>query len=177
MKQNFIISHLLVMLLFTAILVPCMEVIAMNTMKLSSPGFTHNGVIPSKYTCDGADVNPALMIEAVPGEAKSLALIMDDPDAPRGTWVHWVVWNIDPKTTEIGENTVPSGAKQGMNDFRRKEYGGPCPPSGTHRYYFKVYALDAVLDLDERATKAKLEAAMKDHIIGRCELIGLYSRK
>ncbi len=149
----------------------------MSTMKISSPAFKHNEMIPSKFTCDGADVNPALMIEGVPAEAKTLALIVDDPDAPRGTWVHWVVWNIDPKTKEIKENSVPAGAKQGMTDFRQKNYGGPCPPPGTHRYFFKLYALDTVLDLGTNADKAKLEAAMKGHIIGQAELIGRYGRK
>lgn len=163
--------------LITITLTVFTEATAMNTMKVSSPAFKHNGNIPSKHTCDGADVSPALVIEGVPGEAKSLALIMDDPDAPRGTWVHWVVWNIDPKTSEMKENAVPSGARQGMNDFRRREYGGPCPPSGTHRYFFKVYAMDKILELDERTTKAKLESAMKNHIIDQTELIGLYTRK
>lgn len=149
----------------------------MGTLKISSPAFKHNEMIPAKFTCDGADVNPTLVIEGVPAEAKSLALIMDDPDAPRGTWVHWVVWNVNPKTREIKENTVPDGGKQGMNDFRKHDYGGPCPPSGTHRYFFKLYALDAALDLGPNATKAQLEAAMKGHIIVQAELIGRYARK
>lgn len=149
----------------------------MSTMKISSPAFKHNETIPSKYTCDGADVNPALVIERVPAEAKSLALIMDDPDAPRGTWVHWVVWNVNPKIKEITENTVPDGGKQGMNDFRKHDYGGPCPPSGTHRYFFKLYALDTILDIGPNTTKAQLESAMKNHIIAQTETIGLYKRK
>jgi Raf kinase inhibitor-like YbhB/YbcL family protein len=156
---------------------PITEAADMGTMKISSPAFKHNEMIPSKYTCDGADVNPALVIEGVPAEAKSLALIMDDPDAPRGTWVHWVVWNVNPKIREIKENTVPDGGKQGINDFRKHDYGGPCPPSGTHRYFFKLYALDATLDLGPNATKAQLESAMKGHIIARTEMIGLYTRK
>lgn len=149
----------------------------MSTMKISSPAFKHNEMIPAKYTCDGADVNPALAIENAPAEAKSLALIMDDPDAPRGTWVHWVVWNVNPKIREIKENTVPDGGKQGMNDFRKHDYGGPCPPSGTHRYFFKLYALDTILDIQPNATKAQLEGAMKGHIIARTEMVGLYTRK
>lgn len=149
----------------------------MSSLKISSPAFKHNSMIPAKFTCDGDDISPALIIEGVPEATKSLALIVDDPDAPRGTWVHWVVWNIDPKTRTIAEGTVPSGALQGMNDFRKLDYGGPCPPSGTHRYFFKIYALDAVLDLRKGASKADLEQAMKGHIIAQAELIGLYSRK
>lgn len=146
-------------------------------MKISSPAFTHNGHIPEKYTCDGRDINPPLLIEAVPEGTKSLALIVDDPDAPMGTWVHWVVWNIRAETGEIKEDAVPQGAGQGLNDFRRHDYGGPCPPSGVHRYFFKLYALDAVLELGGKAKKADLEKAMKGHILGQAELIGLYKRK
>lgn len=145
-------------------------------MKISSPAFRHNDSIPAKYTCDGADVNPPLRFEDVPPNAKSLALIVDDPDAPRGTWVHWVVWNISPDTREVPEDSVPKGALQGMNDFRKIEYGGPCPPSGTHRYFFKLYALDTLLTLGKNADKASLEAAMQGHIISRAELIGRYKR-
>ncbi len=149
----------------------------MSTLTIASPAFKHNGPIPVKYTCDGTDVNPSLVIEGVPPEAKSLALIVDDPDAPRGTWVHWVVWGMDPKTREIRENSVPAGAKQGMNDFRKRNYGGPCPPSGTHRYFFKLYALDTAPDLGPDTTKAVLESAMKDHVLTEAEITGLYKRK
>ena len=153
------------------------EAANMGTLKIVSTAFSHNGMIPPKYTCDGADVNPPLTIEGVPENAKSLALIVDDPDAPRGTWVHWVAWNIDPKTKEIAEGSVPQGAQQGMNDFRRRDYGGPCPPSGTHRYFFKLYALDALLNPGKGATKADLEKSMKGHILAQAEIIGLYRRK
>ncbi len=153
------------------------EAMDMGAFKLSSPAFRQNEQIPPEYTCDGKDVNPPLRIEQVPQGARSLALIVDDPDAPRGTWVHWVVWGIAPDTTEIKEHTVPPGASQGMTDFRQKVYGGPCPPSGTHRYFFKLYALDTVLSLDPGTNKAGLEKAMKGHILGHVELIGLYSRK
>jgi Raf kinase inhibitor-like YbhB/YbcL family protein len=153
------------------------EAADMSTMRISSPAFKHHEMIPSKFTCDGADMNPALVIENVPAEARSLALIMDDPDAPRGTWVHWVVWNINPKTREIRENAVPDGGKQGMNDFRKHDYGGPCPPSGTHRYFFKLYALDATLDLGPNTTKTQLESAIKGHILAQAEMVGLYKRK
>ena len=149
----------------------------MSTLTLSSPAFQQDGHIPSKFTCDGADVNPALMIGSVPTGAKSLALIVDDPDAPSGTWVHWVVWNLSPDTREIREHSVPSGASQGVTNFRKRAYGGPCPPSGTHRYFFKLYALDTTLGLGTDSTKAVLEKAMEGHILARSELIGLYSRK
>ncbi len=154
-----------------------MEAGPMSTLTLSSPAFTPGGSIPAKYTCDGSDINPPLTIGDVPAGTKSLALIVDDPDAPAGTWVHWVVWNISPATKEIGENSAPAGALQGMTDFRRKAYGGPCPPSGTHRYFFKLYALDAAPSLDQGASKAALEKAMKGHILAQAELMGLYKRK
>jgi Raf kinase inhibitor-like YbhB/YbcL family protein len=149
----------------------------MTTIKISSAVFRHNELIPAKYTCDGSDVNPPLLIENVPPTAKSLALIVDDPDAPAGTWVHWVVWNISPATGAIMENTVPPGAEQGLNDFRKRSYGGPCPPSGTHRYFFKIYALDTTLTLGSNTTKAVLEKTMKGHVVAQGELIGLYKRK
>ncbi len=149
----------------------------MSEVSITSPAFSYNGLIPSKHTCDGADVNPPLTIGNIPEKTKSLALIVDDPDAPRGTWVHWVLWNIGPGTKEIPENSVPRGALQGTNDFRKQNYGGPCPPSGTHRYFFKLYALDATLALKAGATKAQLEEAMAGHILGKAELIGLYRRK
>jgi Raf kinase inhibitor-like YbhB/YbcL family protein len=154
-----------------------MEATTMETIKLTSPAFKQREHIPSKYTCDGTDVNPPLMVENIPPKAKSLALIVDDADAPRGRWVHWIVWNIDPGTREIKEKSVPAGATQGMNDFGNRDYGGPCPPSGTHRYFFKLYALDTALTLGPNTTKAALEIAMKEHILAEAELIGLYERK
>jgi len=153
------------------------EVRKMEALKISSPAFGQNGHMPVKYTCDGDDVNPPLIIDNVPQDAKSLALIMDDPDAPAGTWVHWVVWNIDPKSKEIKENTVPKGAQQGINDFRMHDYGGPCPPSGTHRYFFKLYALDTYLTLGANTKKADLEKAMKGYVIAESQLVGMYKRK
>lgn len=145
-----------------------------EAMKLTSPEFENNQFIPAKYTCEGKDINPPLIIEDIPPKAKSLALIIDDPDAPGGMWVHWVVYDI-PLVSRIEENGVPG--KQGINDSRRKEYAGPCPPSGTHRYFFKIYALDTILDLGEGVNKAGLEKAMQGHIVGKAELIGLYKRK
>ncbi len=149
----------------------------MADMKLNSSVFADSGAIPAHYTCDGGDVNPPLRIENVPGEARSLALVVDDPDAPVGMWVHWVVWNIDPKTREIGENSVPAGAGQGKNDWRRNSYGGPCPPSGAHRYFFKLYALDTTLNLGAGTTKADLEKAMRGHVLAQAQLIGIYKRR
>jgi Raf kinase inhibitor-like YbhB/YbcL family protein len=153
------------------------EMARKDTLIVSSPVFKNNGTIPSKYACDGVNVNPPLFIEHVPARAKSLALIVDDPDAPAGIWVHWVLWNIHPETKEIRENSVPKGAQQGMNDFRKQPYSGPCPPSGTHRYVFKIYALDTILTISPDATKADLEKAMKGHIIEQAHITGLYKRR
>lgn len=149
----------------------------MSKLAIASPAFLPNGMIPSKYTCDDADVNPPLSISDIPEKTRSLALIVDDPDAPMGTWVHWVVWNIGTGTKEIPENSVPPGALQGRNDFGKQGYGGPCPPSGTHRYFFKLYALDSSLTVKAGATKTQIEEAMKGHVLAQAELIGLYKRK
>jgi len=146
----------------------------MKELTITSPAFESNKPIPSKYTCDGDDVNPPLNIKEIPEETKSLVLIVDDPDAPMGTWDHWIVWNIPP-TNKIEENSVPG--TEGINDFRKHSYGGPCPPSGTHRYFFKIYALDTKLDLDPNSRKKDAEKAMKDHILAKGELVGLYSRR
>ena len=143
-------------------------------MKLTSPAFEHNQMISKKFTCQGNDVNPELNIAGIPAGAKSLALIVDDPDAPMGTWVHWVVFNIPPSDVKIKENSIPG--IQGYNDFGRNNYGGPCPPSGTHRYFFKLYALDTELDLKEGVKKQELEKAMEGHILVKTELIGLYKK-
>jgi len=145
----------------------------MKELTVSSPVFENNGFIPRKYTCDGDDVNPPLRIEGIPKETLSLVLIVDDPDAPRGTWDHWVVWNIPP-VSAIEENTIPG--IEGLNDFGRHSYGGPCPPSGTHRYFFKVYALDTKLSLRPDSRKADVERAMRPHVIAKGEIVGLYRR-
>ena len=146
-------------------------------MKLTSPVFQNNEKIPPQYTCDGEDVNPPLEISEVPENTQSLVLIFDDPDAPMGTWVHWLVWNTDPATTEIAENTVPTDAVEGITSFGQPGYGGPCPPSGTHRYFFKLYALDTRIDLTAEADKEKLEQAIEGHILDQVKLIGLYDRQ
>ena len=143
-------------------------------MKLTSPDFKNNEYIPKKFTCDGQDISPNLTVENVPDSTKSLALIVDDPDAPMGTWIHWVVFDI-PVTSKIEEDSTPG--KPGTNTSGERNYGGPCPPSGTHRYFFKIYALDTLLNLKEGITKADLEKAMEGHILDKTELIGLYKRK
>jgi Raf kinase inhibitor-like YbhB/YbcL family protein len=146
-------------------------------MKISSPAFEDQGQIPGKYTCDGANVNPPLRMENLPAGARSLALVFDDIDAPRGTYVHWILWNLDPGTKEIKENSVPPGSVQGLNDFKKNHYGGPCPPRRAHRYVFKVYALDIRLDLDSNSTKKDLEKAMGGHVVEEVHLTGSYKKR
>ncbi len=154
-----------------------------NTMQLTSTAFKEGKEIPSKYTCDGRDLSPPLKWGDVPAGAKSLALITDDPDAPVGTWVHWVVYDLPATATELPEGvakaqTVEGGAKQGFNDFKRLGYGGPCPPRGKpHRYFFKLYALDAPLDLKPGATKKEVERAMEKHVLAEANLMGTYQRR
>lgn len=145
-------------------------------MKLSSPAFLNNQQIPSMYTCDGENVNPPLLFSEVPDNTKSLVLIVDDPDAPTKVWVHWVVFNIDPTTTDVLENSVPKGGIEGVTDFGKPGYGGPCPPSGSHRYFFKLYALDSILNLPQNSDKKAVEEAMQGHILDSAELVGLYER-
>jgi len=143
-------------------------------MKLSSPDFENNALMPAKFSCLGQGVNPALIIDNLPKEAKSLALIVDDPDALLKTYVHWVVYDI-PVMTRIEEDSIPG--TQGVNSSGDIYYVSPCPPTGTHRYFFKIYALDKMLSLDDGASKAELEKAMQAHILDRAELIGLYKKK
>ncbi len=150
-------------------------------IKITSSAFVEGGLIPAKYTCDGADVSPPLQWDAVPEGTKSIALICDDPDAPMGTWVHWVLFNLPSDAKELAENipaeeTLPNGAKQGVNDFGRIGYGGPCPPGGTHRYFFKIYALDTEVGLEAGADKRQLLKAMEGHILEQGQLVGKYKR-
>ena len=145
----------------------------MKELTVKSPAFENNKLIPSKYTCDGEEVSPPLTVEGIPEKTKSLALIMEDPDAPAGLFIHWLVWNIPP-SNEIQENSVPG--TEGLNTNKKNSYHGPCPPGGTHRYYFKVYALDAHLNLGAFSDKEVLENAMQNHILAYGELIGLYRR-
>lgn len=147
-----------------------------NNMKLSSPTFQNNQRIPEKYTCEGEDINPSLEVSEIPRNAKSLVLIVDDPDAPVGTWDHWILFNIPTNTTKIEEDSIPKGATQGKNSWNKNNYGGPCPPSGTHRYFFKLYALDKILNLDKNAKKSEIEKAMQNYILAKAELVGLYSK-
>jgi Raf kinase inhibitor-like YbhB/YbcL family protein len=151
-------------------------------MQITSSTFTEGSMITAKYTCDGRDISPPLEWKDVPDGAKSFALISDDPDAPVGTWVHWVIYNIPPTVIKFDENMprekeFKNGMRQGSNDWPKIGYGGPCPPSGTHRYYFKLYALDTMLGLKPGATKAQLVQAMKDHILAEAQLMGKYSRQ
>jgi len=143
-------------------------------MKLTSSAFGEGKSIPPSFTCDGADQAPTLNVEGMPANAKSLALVMDDPDAPAGTWDHWILFNIEPTVNTINDGTA---GVQGKNSWGKTGYGGPCPPSGTHRYFFKLYALDAMLDLPEATTKQQLISAMKNHIISEATLMGTYQRK
>ena len=156
-----------------------------HAMKITSKDFQHNGTIPSKFTCDGQDVSPELAWSGVPEGAKSLALIVDDPDAPdpkapKMTWVHWVLYNIPPTakglSRGVSSSGLPAGTLEGLNDWKRTGYGGPCPPIGRHRYFFKLYALDTVLPDLKKPTKKALEAAMAGHVVARSELVGTYQR-
>lgn len=147
-------------------------------LTISSPDFEHNQTIPKQFTCEGTDAIPTLIWENIPANTKSLALIMDDPDAPNGMWVHWVLFNIPPTIKHLSNNnSTPPGAVNGTNSWGKTGYGGPCPPSGQHRYFFKIYALDSMLTLTSKATKKDLEAAMHAHIIGTAELVGLYKKQ
>jgi len=147
-----------------------------NEFRVTSPAFTDAGPIPARFTADGANINPELHITGVPEGTESLALIMDDPDAPHGTWVHWVLWDISPETTVIAEGSEPQASVSGRNGWGRTGYGGPSPPSGTHRYFFKLYALDDVIGLPRGGDAAELERAMAGHILGEAQLMGTYTR-
>lgn len=145
-----------------------------STLTVSSPSFKHNEMIPSKFTCEGSNINPEILIGNVPATTRSLALILDDPDAPNGTFDHWIMWNIPADDRKIKENHAPG--TEGKNGKGDSKYTGPCPPSGTHHYHFKVYALDTKLDLKSGSTKQALENAMQGHILAQGELIGLYKK-
>jgi len=145
-----------------------------SNLQLSSEAFADGAQIPSQYTCKGQNVNPQLTIANVPAGAKSLALIMHDPDAPAGDWLHWTLWNITPDTAKIDQNSTPAGAIAGTTDFGKPGYGGPCPPSGTHHYLFDLYALDKILDLQSGADRNQLEKALQGHIVGQTKLTGLF---
>ena len=144
-------------------------------MKLTSPAFTEGATIPKKYTCDGSDVIPPLVFSDVPRDAKTLALVVDDPDAPVGMWDHWVVWNIPATCTGVAEGVPPAGVV-GRNSWKKNSWGGPCPPDREHRYFFKLYALDSGLELAREATKTDLERAMGGHVLAETKLMGRYDR-
>ena len=151
-------------------------------IKITSSAFGEGAMIPARYTCDGADISPPLQWDAVPEGTKTIALICDDPDAPMGTWVHWVLFNLPAETKQLAENipadeTLADGARQGITDFGKIGYGGPCPPSGTHRYFFKIYALNTEIELPAGADKAQLLKAIQEHILGQGQLMGRYSRQ
>ena len=145
-------------------------------IKITSSAFQEGGNVPSKFTCEGSDTSPPLQITGIPSQAKSLVLIADDPDAPSGLFTQWLIWNIPPQTTSISEGNAPRGV-HGTNDFCKSGYKGPCPPSGTHKYSFKVFALDRELDLHGGSKRSQLDAAMKGHVIAQGELVGRYTRK
>jgi Raf kinase inhibitor-like YbhB/YbcL family protein len=181
MKKRHAINFYLISIFIAIILMLPFARAEGGAMELISSAFDEGGMIPSKYTCDGADVSPPLKWGSIPDAAKSLVLICDDPDAPMGTWVHWVYYDIPAQTKGLPENVSlderpASGGIQGINDFRRIGYGGPCPPGGTHRYFFKLYALDTLLDLSPGATKKQVLKAMENHIIDQVQLMGKYHR-
>ena len=145
-------------------------------MNITSSAFENNQPIPQKYSCNGENVSPPLSIREIPEGTRSLAILVDDPDAPAKVWVHWLIWNINPKSSVILEGNVPEGTVKGSNDFNNTGWEGPCPPSGTHRYFFRVYALDKTIDLSEGARRSDMEKAIEGHVIDSAELVGLYSK-
>ncbi len=147
-----------------------------SMIQIYSSAFLQGEDIPKKFTCRGDNVNPPLSFDRIPESAKSLVLIVDDPDAPMGVWTHWLVWNIDPKADHINEHTVPDHAVSGTNDFGTESYGGPCPPFGTHHYYFRLYALDTVLSLPKGSKRKELEKVIQGHVLEQGELMGIFSK-
>lgn len=152
------------------------------TVVLTSAAFQNGGEIPAKYTCSGADISPALNWSGIPDKARSIAFIADDPDAPRGTWTHWVLWNMPPHASHLpegvpGDPQLANGARQGRNDFGRNGYGGPCPPPGKpHRYFFRLYALDTLLELNAGSTRTDVESAMRGHVLAEATWMGTFHR-
>ncbi len=183
MKKNIYLPVTLI-LFFTIVLInqPLAKAEGDSAMHLKSSAFNNGEMIPGKYTCDGTNVSPSLEWASVPADTQSFALVCDDPDAPMGTWVHWVYYDIPAGVKHLPENVAPSehppsGGTHGVNDFRKTGYGGPCPPGGTHRYYFKIYALDVMLNLPSGATKKEILTAMRGHILGQAKLMGKYKRQ
>ncbi|HVY68061.1 MAG TPA: YbhB/YbcL family Raf kinase inhibitor-like protein [Patescibacteria group bacterium] len=189
MKKIFLILLILFLLAALAVVVwrrqsapqllapaPAAAVMQVVPMTITSSAFADNQPIPAKYTCDADGINPPLQFAHVPQGAQSLLLAVTDPDAPSGTWVHWLVWNLDPSLTGLDENAVPAGAVQGRASSGQNVYSGPCPPSGTHHYLFTLYALDEKLDLPSYSTWDKVGAVLSGHVLGQAQLIGLYGR-
>jgi Raf kinase inhibitor-like YbhB/YbcL family protein len=178
-RLHIAVSSMLVVILSPLLAVP-MQGTAASTFQLKSSGFSNGGAIPQKFTCDGPDVSPELSWNDPPAGTKTFALIMDDPDAPGGTWVHWVLYDLPPSVRELPEGVPKTkdlqiGGRQGVNDFRRVGYGGPCPPHGaSHRYSFRLYALDQPTQLPAGASKGGLELSMKGHIVAQSELVGRF---
>ena len=171
---------MLILLPFSAMIVGQQPKPKEVAMKITSSAFSDGALIPIKYTCDGDDISPPLVWNDIPENTASFVLINDDPDAPVGTWDHWILFNLDGKTTELAENVDLSklaGVQLGHNSWRRNDYGGPCPPYGTHRYFFKLYALDIKLDLPASSSKQDIEKAMAGHILAEAELLGRYKRQ
>lgn len=153
------------------------DVMKKTNMKIESFAFKNGDEIPSRFTCDGENISPELIFKNVPKDTKSLALTLEDPDVPTGTWGHWVLWNIPPRTIEINQNNIPKGAVVGSNNANKNEYYGPCPQNGLHHYFFKLYALDTMLTLDSNKKAQDLVDAMEGHIIAQAKLMGTYERK
>ena len=145
-------------------------------MQIQSKAFENGERIPPSYTCDGENVNPPLSFSDIPKGVRSLVLVVEDPDAPAGLWVHWLVWNIPPHIEGVREGGIPTGAREGATSFGATRYGGPCPSEGEHRYFFKLYALDLELELSEKAGVVEIEEAMVGHVLDKAEIVGLYSR-
>jgi Raf kinase inhibitor-like YbhB/YbcL family protein len=174
MQKSILIISAAITLTFTG-MVGAQDGVQAN-MKISSDDVTEGSNIPSKFTCDGENISPGLRIDGVPQAAKSLMLIVDDPDAPKGTFTHWLLWNLKTDLKEILTNSPPQDAAQGVNDFGKNKYSGPCPPSGTHRYYFRLYALDFVPNLSSNTNRKALDKAVEGHVLAKAVLMGRYSR-
>jgi Raf kinase inhibitor-like YbhB/YbcL family protein len=159
-----------------ALLLLALPCIGLAAPAITSPDFTQGGMIPSRFTCEGRNVSPALEIAGIPAKAASLALVVDDPDAPGGTFTHWIVWNIPPGTRKFAGGAAPGGAVQGTNDFGNAGYSGPCPPSGIHRYFFRLFALDAALHLTPGASRKEFDAALAGHVVAQAVLMGRYEK-
>ena len=173
------VKIMLILLPFSAMIVGQQPKPKEVAMKITSSAFSDGALIPIKYTCDGDDISPPLVWSDIPENTASFVLINDDPDAPVGTWDHWILFNLEGKTTELAENVDLSklaGVQLGRNSWRRNDYGGPCPPYGTHRYFFKLYALDMKLDLPAGSSKQDIKKAMAGHILAEAELLGRYKR-